>query len=124
MNYPTIAALGLDRVISLARQNKLSNKFLWSAIRGGWRYISAVAAGDITSEEVAAHRVSVCKECKACDDVQTKLPNVIAHYCGSGETIDGEPTCGCLVSITVKGYPTQSAGKTSVATEHCPRSRW
>lgn len=116
--------IGLERVIGLARDGRLETRWLWAAVRGGWRYVWAVAAGDIADDATAAQRVRTCAACDAADTVQTSRAGLCAVYCGTGTATDTGPTCGCLVGITRDGKPIEPAGKVVVASESCPRARW
>lgn len=124
MNVGDIFALGLDRVLILARAGNLPYRWLWSAVKGGWRYFAAIQSGDVAPDHVADERARICAVCSAFDEVVTSREDMRAAYCGTGEQETDGPTCGCLVTIRVNGLPLQSAGKTAVASERCPRGKW
>lgn len=120
----TLARLGLDRVIALAKAGELEPAFVWAAVKGGYKYLEAVASGDVTPEAQAVERLEVCRGCTALELVYTSKPGVLAAYCGRGEPLADGATCGCLIAVTVEGAPLMPAGKPLVASEECPRLSW
>lgn len=123
MSIYQLIAGGLDRVIQLARANQLERRYLWVAVKGGWRYARAVATGDVAESGEQVARLRQCVACSAAERVQTAKDGVVAIYCGRGKRMDDGPTCGCLVGLTVDGQTTP-AGKTIVASEECPRRHY
>jgi len=119
-----LMALGLHRIISMAMFHQLPQRWLWVAVRGGWRYLSAMVHGDITSDHAALQRLDVCQRCGAFETVQTGRTDLLASYCGKGVHDADGATCGCLLAVTIQGRPIAPAGKLMVATERCPRGHW
>lgn len=120
----SLVRIGLDRVIALARSGSLPPAYLWAALKGGFRYLEAIANGDVSPEAVAAERLAKCQSCNALEIVDTSKAGIAAGYCGRGEPIAGGPTCGCLVAISISGEPIKPAGKALVGSEVCPRFLW
>ena len=123
MSIYQLIAGGLDRVVQLARANQLERRYLWVAIKGGWKYARAVATGDVAASSDQGARLRLCVACSASERVHTAKDGVGAIYCGRGKRMDDGPTCGCLVGITIDGVASP-AGKTHVASEECPRRHW
>ena len=124
MNIHEMFSLGLDRVLILARAGALEYRWLWSAVKGGWKYFAAIQSGDIANDIDAEKRARICAACSAFDEVATGREDLRAAYCGTGEPEEDGATCGCLVTIRVNGLPLRAAGKTVVASEECPRNKW
>lgn len=106
---------------------------LWHGIKGAAKYAAAVAAGDVATDEVAAARAAVCAACPSCKmyTVPSFGGEARAWFCGPAfEDRRGEawtPTCGCAVgfgSERERRVELTAAGKTCVASESCPQSRW
>ena len=114
---------GLERIVDLARSNQLERRFLWVALKGAWKYARSVALGDVAHPEEQLRRVMICAGCDALDRVQTSKNEITSGYCGRTITEGSNPTCGCLVMMTV-GLTISAAGKTKVASECCPRDKW
>lgn len=121
MNIIEAAMLGKDRLIELAKRDSLDARFLWLALRGASKYVSAVVRGDVACDNDAATRALTCATCPMIDRVKTSKPDVLAGYCGTGE-VEGK-SCGCLVTLTV-GLTTRPAGKSIVDSERCPQGKW
>ena len=121
MNIIDAAMLGRDRLIDLAKRDSLDARFLWLALKGASRYVSAVVGGDVCCDNDAALRALTCASCPMLDRAKTSRPDVTAGYCGTGE-VAGQ-SCGCLVTLTV-GLTTRPAGKTIVNSEACPQGKW
>jgi len=111
-------------VIGLAREGRLESRWMWAAVRGGWRYVAAMVTGDVADTTTATGRAHTCAACDAADTVQTSRAGLCAVYCGTGVATASGPTCGCLVGITNNGNPIEPAGKVCVASERCPRGHW
>lgn len=136
MSIYQLIAGGLERVIQLARANQIERRYLWVAVKGGWKYARAVATGDVAASADQVARLRQCVPCSASERVPTSKDGVIAIYCGRGKRMDDGPTCGCLVGLTIKGNKpdgtidhdgdgeTVPAGKTVVASEECPRLKY
>lgn len=124
MTPTELMALGLHRIISMAMFQQLPQRWLWVAVKGGWRYMSAMAHGDTAAPEAAAERLDICRACAACELVQTGRADLQASYCGTGAWQQDGPTCGCLLAVTLQGRPIEPAGKLLVASEACPRGKW
>lgn len=121
MNLIDAAMLGRDRLIELAKRDLLDRSVLWMALKGASRYIGAVVANDVASDNDATMRAMTCATCPELDRAKTSRDGVSAGYCGTGE-VPGK-TCGCLVTITI-GISTRAAGKTIVESERCPQGKW
>lgn len=114
---------GIERIVDLAKADQLERRFLWVALKGAWKYARAAATGDVAHPDEQLRRVMTCAGCDALDRVQTSKSDIVSGYCGKTETTGPNPTCGCLVMMTV-GITISAAGKTKVASECCPRDRW
>ena len=123
LTFVKMLDIGLDRLIDLALRDQLTPVTIWTAVRGGWRYVGALATGDEAPADIVTERMKICLRCPARDESDTYKPTVGAVYCGTGQPIDSQPTCGCLVAIRINGTP-YPAGKSLVASESCPRQAW
>jgi len=124
MNAAQLLQIGLHRALSLAMFHQLEQRWLWAAVKGGWRYLSAFAAGQQAGAEAVQGRLLICQACDAIDTVETGRTDLMASYCGKGVTIGSKATCGCLIAVTIQGKPMEAAGKLLISTEGCPRGRW
>lgn len=123
--------LGRDLLIEEFKAGRLGLKEAWTALKGAETYIETVASGDIATPEVSALRAGMqCANCNGHKQRHTGRlvagSDLYAITCGDPfvENIDSpEPTCGCLVAISVNGR-IHAAGKTVVRTERCPRGLW
>jgi hypothetical protein len=123
MRLTDVISLGIDRVLDLAVKNELPSGHLWVAVKGAWKYATAAARGDEAHQIAQQERLLMCKFCSAIDWADTSDKTVRAGYCGKTQTEGPNPTCGCLVAITINGR-LEPAGKLRVASEHCPRDLW
>lgn len=100
--------------VALALDGKIGPMEAWIGMRGAGKYLDAVAAGDVATEDEVKRRLAVCLACPA-RMADQDVPEA-AGWCGppfeAAELPDG-PTCGCLIDA-----------KASVASEMCPRGRW
>lgn len=122
--------LGVDLLTTKALSGELTAENVWLALKGATKYRKAMARGDVASPELAYLRAGMqCAKCDAHTLRDTGIERdggmVLAGSCGPLLEEHGgpEPTCGCLVSVTVNGK-LQPAGKTMVRSESCPRRRW
>jgi len=128
MRLIDLARLARDELVSMAEDGRLKGPNVWTALKGGGRYLAAVATGDAALEAVQRFRADVCRTCEHAKDraVFVNGEPVIAWYCGEPfeDRGEGEP-CGCLVGISVDGEPLQhAAGKAVLDSEECPRGKW
>lgn len=121
MNLSDFIGLSKDRLIELAKADELPARFVWLALKGASRYVSAAARGDVACDNDAAARSMHCATCPTADRQSTGRGDVCAIYCGRGE-VPGV-SCGCLVAVTV-GITTRAAGKTIIESERCPQGHW
>lgn len=128
MTIRELARLTRDELIAMAEDGRLRGPNVWTAIKGGARYLTAVATGDTALEAIQRYRAGVCRNCEHAKDRALFLNNqpVISWYCGQPfeDQGAGKP-CGCLVGISVDGEPLQhAAGKAVVDSEDCPLRKW
>lgn len=123
MRISDVVSLGIDRAIDMVVKQQMPSGFVWTAVKGAWKYVIAVARGDEAHHVAQNERLLSCKSCQSIDWTDTSQINLRAAYCGKGETHGPNPTCGCLVAITVDGRM-EPAGKLQVASEHCPQDKW
>jgi hypothetical protein len=115
-----LIALAADELTTLALSGKLPARDVWTAIKGGRRYFAAIASGDVADDATQAARAAVCWACKSSTSRTTQAGTGV--HCGIPFR-EGKDTCGCLTAIRIEGQ-TLPAGKTVVASERCPQSRW
>jgi len=87
-----------------------------NAAKGGAKFAIAVLSGNMADDHTIDARRAICRSCGACR-VQTAAGAVApSSWCGEPFVeyhTPGSESCGCLI-----------AGKTMVASEHCPRAKW
>lgn len=122
MTLIDLCRVGVTELVRKLRDGRLEAAHVWVAVRGAGKYRQAILDGDVADAETAVRRLALCMTCPSrvarlvSDDIE-------AGYCGVPfeehfETV--LPTCGCLVSCTVRGE-TRAAGKALVASEKCPQ---
>lgn len=128
MKLVDLARLARDELVEMAQDGRLKGPNVWTALKGGAKYLTAVATGDTALEAVQQYRAGVCRTCQHANDRAVFMNGhpVIAWYCGEPFEDKGEgKPCGCLVGISVDGDPLQhAAGKAVVDSEDCPRGLW
>jgi len=134
LTYAEIAKLTGADLAARVIAGKVSRRMMWSAFKGAAAPLMAVASGDVASDDVAAARCSLCLSCQSDGaptttrgkEQQTEHGIAQAIYCGQmpdGNPHGPNPTCGCLVAITVAGEFIP-AGKTLVGSCRCPQGKW
>ena len=128
MNFGWFALAGVHTLARLVLEGRIERRHWWVALRGAERWVRAIAAGDVADDAAARSRVAVCDRCEACtrEGLDALAVPVTKMYCGPAledRTGKAEPTCGCLVGLTVEGVA-DPAGKTMVRSERCPRGKW
>lgn len=90
------------------------------AAKGAERFLPALAAGDVASEEIQAMRIATCRRCPWMRTETAPGAGSESSWCGKAltpregpEVPPGERTCGCLL-----------AAKVAVASEACPQDKW
>lgn len=124
MNASELLKIGLHRALSLAMFYQLEQRWLWAAVKGGWRYLVAIQDGEQVSAVAAQRRLTICQACDAFDTVATARTDLRASYCGQTVQTGPGATCGCLLAVTIQGKPIDPAGKLLVSGECCPRGAW
>lgn len=112
-----IAADGVAAVKRLADHGTVGMGEAYNIARGALTYITAVASGDVASQEDYDGRRRTCRLCPH----YTILPDDADKgdtpgFCGTpGKCRMGErePTCGCLIDA-----------KAAVRSATCPQKRW
>lgn len=87
-----------------------------TGVRGGAKFLAALAKGDLADDAAVEARREVCRACPS--RTRSALAGMTAEsdWCGAPlvEALGASPpTCGCLV-----------AGKTAVGSERCPQGKW
>ena len=126
MGWRDILVVGTEELVQRALRGELTAGQLWTAIRGAERYRKAMAAGDVADEAEALRRALICAACPSRSSEEKQAVKATAHYCGEpfvARLSGSEPTCGCLVGLTVNGE-TRAAGKPYVRSEQCPQGKW
>ena len=85
-----------------------------TGVRGGVRFIEAIAAGDWADDAEIERRRSICRTCPS--RVRARLLGMEADsdWCGPPLNPDKLPgVCGCLL-----------AGKSAVGSERCDQAKW
>lgn len=98
----------------------------WVGVKGAAKFAAAVARGDVAAPEVIELRRACCRACEA------RTVGLFPKEHGGDETDAPSAWCGpALVELLHEGAPIGErycgcliAGKTSVASEACPRGTW
>jgi hypothetical protein len=126
MGWRDILVVGTEELVQRALRGELTAGQLWTALKGAERYRRAMADGDVAAEAEALRRARICAACPSRSSEEKRAVNATAHYCGEAfvaRLSPPEPTCGCLVGLTVNGETT-AAGKVYVLSEQCPQGKW
>ena len=128
MNLLTLIGCGTGSIVRLAQAGLLTRERLWTAMNGASAYFDALKRGDIAPTPTADERSGVCATCPAVtrEGLVVMGLGVTKLYCGEAfkdRLGDPQPTCGCLVGLTIDGKP-YGGGKTSVMSERCPQGKW
>lgn len=111
-----VAALGSVEIARRAAAGTLDAEARVLALRGAEEYLSAVAKGDIASEEQYSSRISACRVCPSRVDETAPGASSPSSWCGRAlkpSLVGDRPTCGCCLPIACL-----------VASKACPQSRW
>lgn len=125
-SWADLARTGAETLAALALRGQLPPSRLWTAMRGARRFVVALAAGDVAPPAQADERATCCVACASATTHPTALADTAKVFCGSPFIeARAQRTCGCLVALTVRnGTTPMAAGKTLVASEHCPQGKW
>lgn len=123
-----LAQLGRDELVRQARAGELSRGRLWTALKGGARYLGSIVLAHCADETEQRRRMACCLLCSSRKDRAVPELGVTACYCGEpfADRMDAEkPTCGCLIgAIGLADHACLPGGKLIVAGESCPQGRW
>lgn len=131
MTYADVVKLAGHELAIMAKQGELSRAMMWTAFGGAYRYIKALAAGDVAPPNEAAKRLGICLACPYATrglEKQIKEGPAQAIYCGQPlleqlEDDNPNPTCGCPVALSINGE-FEPAAKVLVGSCRCPQGRW
>jgi len=104
----------IPRLKALIMKGDVSLDMAWMCVRGGSRYVQAILANDIATDDVIEARRRTCAVCPL-RSTEDHGNGITSHWCGRKLQDDTATNggCGCLIE-----------GKTSVESEVCPRDLW
>lgn len=103
---------GVEVLTRMAARGEVSTRMFWVAAQGAREMVRAVAAGDVTTARVEAHRRGRCMACSGRRDVEGLEIGSCGELFRPSKEV-GREGCGCLCD-----------GLVMVGSAECVRGRW